>query len=513
MKKSSVFWFRFKNTMLIANFIANLVGVAVALYLFNRTGVLSSVLSNTIYATINYIFIPLSFTIPAVVTLIYERPIRRYVDNERDGLASSADQVRKVHQRLLNEPFFLIVLDAMVWIGAAITYSVYFWELGLSRKFVLDAFLRNLQVGIISVTIAFFVLELFLQRRLAPYFFPNGGMSTVPGTKRIRIRTRLVVFLAATNLIPLWVTVRSSWTIPQSTTDAVLGLLGVQEMILIHAVIFSWVGVWLTILVSGNMTRPLAAITAVLQRIKEGHFEQRVQVTTNDELGYVGDIVNEMAGGLEEREFIKETFGKYVSREVRDEVLSRRIPLDGEAREVSVLFADLRNFTPFVERTTPQQVVRIINRYFKEMEGAILSQGGLILQFIGDEIEAVFGAPLPLDDHPTKAMAAAVEMNRGLERVNRIFVDQGHPPLQHGIGIHSGKVVAANIGSPSRLSYALVGDTVNTASRLQDANKRHGTSVIVSAETFQRLSREFPLRRLPATELKGKKRSLDIYGL
>ncbi len=194
-------------------------------------------------------------------------------------------------------------------------------------------------------------------------------------------------------------------------------------------------------------------------------------------------------------------------------MLSRQIPLDGEVREVSVLFADLRNFTPLVERTTPQQVVRIINRYFEEMETAISDQGGLVLQFIGDEIEAVFGAPIPLADHATQAMIAAVNMNDGLAAVNRVFADCGRPPLQHGIGIHSGNVVAANIGSPSRLSYALVGDTVNVASRLQDANKQHGTSIIVSADTHRRFSREFPLHTLPTTTLKGKIEPVELYGL
>lgn len=94
-----------------------------------------------------------------------------------------------------------------------------------------------------------------------------------------------------------------------------------------------------------------------------------------------------------------ETFGKYVSKDAREEVLSRKVPLDGDVREVSALFAGLRNFTPLVEGTTPQQVERIINRYFEEMEAAIRAQGGLVLQFVGDEIEAVFGAPIPLSDH------------------------------------------------------------------------------------------------------------------
>jgi adenylate cyclase len=510
---NSVNRFRFRNTMLIANIISNIVGVTVAFYLFSRTGTLHSDMRSSLFATIDRIFIPLSFIIPIAITLVYERPIRGFLDLKHTGSVASDALTHQVHRRLLNEPFFLMALNALVWISAAVTYALYFWRLGLSQKAILGAFSLNLQVGLVSVTVAFFVIEFFLQRRLAPFFFPHGGMSAISKTIRIRIRTRLIAFLAATNLIPMFTLARGSWGIAQTFADTDQALSAMQTMIFSHAAIFAWVGIWLTFLVSSNLTRPLADMTSVLKRIKGGNFNDQVSVTSNDELGYVGDAVNEMATGLKEREFIKETFGKYVSKEVRDEVLSRNIPLDGEAREVSVLFADLRNFTPLVERTTPQQVVRIINRYFEEMEAAIRAQGGLVLQFIGDEIEAVFGAPIPLADHATQAMIAAMNMNDGLTAVNKVFTDRGHSPLQHGIGIHSGKVVAANIGSPTRLSYALVGDTVNVASRLQDANKQHGTSIIISAETHGRLSRDFPLHSLPKTTLKGKSDPVDLFGL
>ena len=170
-------------------------------------------------------------------------------------------------------------------------------------------------------------------------------------------------------------------------------------------------------------------------------------------------------------------------------------------------------FTLLVEQTSPQRVVRMLNRYFEEMEKAIRSHGGLVLQFISDEIEAVFGAPIPLDDHAKKALNAAMEMNRGLGKLNTAFSEQGYSPLQHGIGIHSGKVVAANIGSPSRLSYALIGDTVNVASRLQDVNKLYGTSIIISGETRRHLSQDFPLCRLPETALKGKEEPVSLFGI
>src|SRR2546423_8309298 len=123
-----------------------------------------------------------------------------------------------------------------------------------------------------------------------------------------------------------------------------------------------------------------------------------------------------MLDGLREREAIKETFGRYVAREVRDEILAGRVTVEGEQREVTVLFADLRDFTPWVEASEPRQVVRDLNGYFAEMEAAVRAHGGLVLQFIGDEIEAVFRAPGTAPDHAARAGPPAVEIRPALAK-------------------------------------------------------------------------------------------------
>ena len=210
---------------------------------------------------------------------------------------------------------------------------------------------------------------------------------------------------------------------------------------------------------------------------------------------------------------ILDAFGKYVTHEVRDQILEGHIPLDGETKEVTVLFADLRDFATLAESTTPKEVVRIINGYFREMADAIGQNHGLVLQFIGDEIEAVFGAPLPLEDHPTHAVRAALAMRERLVVVNERLKQQGYSPLRHGIGIHTGNVVAANIGSEDRLSYALVGDTVNVASRIQGLNKEFSTDLLISATTVARLGDNIAVEKLPATTVKGKKDPVEIYKL
>jgi adenylate cyclase len=202
-----------------------------------------------------------------------------------------------------------------------------------------------------------------------------------------------------------------------------------------------------------------------------------------------------------------------VSEEIRDEILAGRVALHGEPREVTILFADIRDFTPWVEATDPREVVRDLNEYFTLMEGAIRAHGGLVLQYIGDEIEAAFGAPVAQVDHAGQAVRAALEMRARLHAWNAARVAAGRVPLRNGIGIHTGTVLAGNIGSADRLSYALVGDSVNLASRLQGLTKELHADVLVSGTTRARLDGSLPLRPLPAVRVKGRVAEVEVYAL
>jgi adenylate cyclase len=505
--------YRIKNALLIANLISNAIGVMV-INLLVRTSyhTIPEQLYQGIERTTLW-FIPASFLLPLALTLIYERPIRRHIEEIFDGKKSDSSVAMTARRRLLNEPFLLILIDFGMWTASAIIYSAVAVGAGAGFQMVQSILARSLLTGLITVTVAFFVFEFVLQRRVAPHVFPAGGLYMIPGTKRVDIRTRLVALLFACNLVPFVATLSALHPSLASSADPGALLSTARNGILAQTIIFIGVGIWLTFLVSSNLTRPLQEIIQVLQGVRKGNFNGQVRVTTNDEIGYTGDVINEMTQGLKEREFIKETFGKYVTEEVRDEILSGRVPLDGEMREVTVLFADLRNFTPLSERLSPKEVVKILNQYFQEMEEAIRGHRGLVLQYIGDEIEAVFGAPVHLKDHAWRAVRAAREMTARLRVLNDALAKQGYPALSHGIGIHTGEVVAANIGSPDRLSYTLVGDTVNLASRLQDLNKDLGTEVILSGSTRSRLESGIALKELPLQHVKGKSQQVEVYTL
>ncbi|MFC1823539.1 adenylate/guanylate cyclase domain-containing protein [Thermodesulfobacteriota bacterium] len=509
--------FSTKNTLLFNNFIANFTGVTIVLFLSQRVVATPSLEMVQLGNRINMFFIPCAFIIPLVLTLLYEEPIRRYLNFTYRGDGVSTELTGKARRRLLNEPFFLIAVDFGIWVIASVIYPLIFWAFNAGSARIQSAFFLNFYSGLITITIAFFVFEHMLQRKVAPIFFPDGGLYMTPRTLRIRIRIRLIALLFACNLVPFFAIINMTRGILQGGRSPVQAVEQLQSTILINALLFMGVGIWLTILVSGNLRRPLEEIIRVLQGVRNGLFNSRVRVTSNDEIGYTGDVINEMNEGLKERDLIKDTFGKYVAKEVRDEVLSGNIPLDGEKKDVTILFSDLRNFTPMTESNDPKLVIKIMNSYFKEMAEAIQDEGGLVLQFIGDEIYAVFGAPIFRPDHATRALRAGLEMKRRLETLNKQFEEKGWPNLRHGIGIHTGDALAANIGSPDRLSYLLVGDTVNLASRLQSLTKEVGTEMIVSSATHDRLAgtelsgAEFC--RLPPTRVKGKAHPVEVYTL
>ena len=255
-----------------------------------------------------------------------------------------------------------------------------------------------------------------------------------------------------------------------------------------------------------------------LGRKKSGRFYCREDIQLISTIANQGAVAIENARMVEkiiEKERteakIMDVFGKYVTHEIRDQILTGDIPLDGEIKEVTVLFADLRDFTALAESTPPKEIVRMINGYFSEMAESIREHNGLVLQFIGDEIMAVFGAPVPLDNHPVHAVKAGLDMRLRLSRVNSTLEGKDYGPLRHGIGIHTGSVVAANIGSEDRKSYALVGDPVNMASRIQELTKEFETDILISETTRSWLSNDIQVRRLPTREVRGKSERVSIF--
>jgi adenylate cyclase len=217
-----------------------------------------------------------------------------------------------------------------------------------------------------------------------------------------------------------------------------------------------------------------------------------------------------MLAGLRDRETIKDTFGRFVSQAIAEAVLSGHLPLNGERREVSILFQDLRDFTSIAEQMDPDALVEVLNQFFTEMVAAVEAEGGVVKQFLGDGVMALFGAPVAVPDHAARAVRAAQDMVHRLVDLNARLRDQGQPTLRIGVGIHTGEVVAGKIGPDTRVEYGVVGDPVNVASRIEGLTKQLHTSILISEVTAAQLGSGFLLGRSAILAVKGKKQPVRV---
>lgn len=434
------------------------------------------------------------------------------------GGTSPEGEVPLVRRRALLVPYVVSGVTASGWVLAGVIWGV-IWP-WLAGTFQLEPALRSIfgitvVAGSVATAFSFLAVE-YRWRPALPTLFPRGDLSEVPGAPRLPVRARLLGIFLLISVIPLAVLGVLTYTralalvgAEPATAAAVVASLRVLILFVLAVGILSAVG--LAVFAAHSVADPLAQVQEAMAAVGRGRLDGRCPVVTNDEIGAVAEGFNRMLEGLREREVIRETFGKYVTREIRDEILAGRTSFDGRLEEVTILFADLRDFTPWVEQTEPREVVQDLNGYFTEMEAAVRGQQGLVLQFIGDEIEAVFGAPLRATDHADRALATALEMRRRLAHLNARRAEAGKPPLRNGIGIHTGTVLAGNIGSAERLTYALVGDAVNLASRIQGLNKELGSDILLSDATRRRLTGDVKLQALPAVRVKGKSVEVSVY--
>ncbi len=264
--------------------------------------------------------------------------------------------------------------------------------------------------------------------------------------------------------------------------------------------------------IARSLTRPLTRLAQAAQRVEQGDYGAQVQVQCRDEIGQLAGSFNAMVQGLAERDQVRSLLGKVVSRQVAEELLSKAVELGGEERVATVLFSDIRNFTPLAERCAPRELLTLLNEYLTEMSSIIEDEAGVIDKYIGDAIMALFGVPLAHPEDAVQAVRAAVRMETALNRLNSSLAQRGKPPLGIGIGINTGLLVAGNMGSQNRLNYTVIGDNVNLASRLESLTRQYGVNILLS-EATQTAAPGFHYCELDSVQVKGKQQAVRIYTL
>ncbi len=236
-----------------------------------------------------------------------------------------------------------------------------------------------------------------------------------------------------------------------------------------------------------------------------------IAVEGRDEIARLEAALNDMVLGLQERDRVKEIFGRYMTTQVSEEVLKGAINLGGEQRRVTMLFCDIRNFTTMSESMSPAQVVEFLNGYFSDMVDAVFEHGGVLDKFMGDAMLCVFGSIEEMPDHPRRAVMVGLRMKALLAKINGERVVAGKAPIEIGIGIHTDDVIVGNIGSRRRLEYTVIGDGVNTCQRVENANKEFGTTLLITETTYEVVRDEFECRPMPEAPLKGKAKTPRLW--
>jgi len=262
---------------------------------------------------------------------------------------------------------------------------------------------------------------------------------------------------------------------------------------------------------SESLTAPLYELARAAARIARGDFHIELKARARDEVGYLSLAFNAMAKGLEERDRVKETFRKFHNKEVADRLLSGDVKLGGERKQAAVLFVDIRNFTAMSEQLAPEAVVESLNEYLSRMVAEIVGHGGIVDKYVGDAILAVWGVPIEQPDDCERALRACLAIRTALVRLNSDRAARDQPPLYIGMGLVTGAVTAGNIGSTDRMEYTVIGDTVNTASRVESLTKQLGVDLLVDRSVRDPLEEKFLYEPAGSVRVRGKEKPLELF--
>jgi class 3 adenylate cyclase len=349
-----------------------------------------------------------------------------------------------------------------------------------------------------STVLTFFMVSAYLDG-LCEHLFETRGVNLSLFYGRFRRKIGFaVLFLAFAAMILLSADIASysgERLLREATLDIVTSVLGTMF-------IFFWI--------RQALTRPIARLDCGMRRIAANDYSIRLPVTSDDEMGHAVARFNEMVEGLAERVYLRDTFGKYVSESVAAAILDNRQRTGRVAdriEEATLMFTDIEGFTGRAERMKPDEVARLLNEYLSTVVPVIQRHGGVVNNFIGDGLFVSFNLPLPKEQHAAAAVQAALEIQQALD-ASPLFTKLA---LRTRIGLNTGTVIGVTIGAENRLNYALLGDAVNIASRVEQLNKQFGTRILATESTVRAAGALQDCTRLGETDVRGHEGNVVVH--
>jgi len=443
-------------------------------------------------ASVSAVFLLLGVGICAWMLI---RPVQRFLVGELSfsqievGVASLPRNSAIVVGCLYTPMLALRLLSPRVGVTFGATIELAAW---------IDTICTFLVVSAFNVVLSYFVVSVYLDH-LCEFLFRSRGVNIgiFRGLfrRRIGLAVLFVSFASMTLLAGDILSYEGARLLREVTNDLVASAVGA-------GITYFWI--------TRALTKPIARLDAGMRLVAEGNLHARLPVTSDDEVGRATGGFNQMVDGLAERQYLRDTFGKYVSASVAAAILSdqeRHGRVADTLADATLMFTDIEGFTALSETLKPADVASILNTYLGAVVPAIERHGGVVNNFIGDGLFSSFNLPLALEGHAAAAIRAALEIQR--ELAAKSFA--AGVRLRTRIGINTGPVVGVTIGTENRLNYTLLGDAVNLASRLEQLNKQLGSLILASESTVRAAGDGFPCTRLGEAGVRGHRGDVVVY--
>ncbi len=431
----------------------------------------------------------------------------------------SGETVNELVGRVLNLPAQLGLTTLAGWVLGAALFSVlpvfwpdfYPWSVQSSRKI---SIWMILVVAPATMCWIYFAQERWLRNNVRR-MFPQRCLAKAPSCYRINVLPKMLLVTLPMTIVPLLllshVTVHQVSEIQAGRQSVESFLNNVPSIIQFLTALFAFVAASLCFFIAKSVSEPLKDLESAMEKVASGDMYVMVPVLSNDEIGKAEEGFNRMVEERRELDSIKETFGRYLSKEVVDEILRSggKVELAGNLLDMTILVADIRGFTRMTEALNPQDVLAVVNRYLERMTDIIMNYSGTIDEFTGDGILVFFGAPKPVPDHCKRAVACALDMQKAMYSLNTANIRDGLPEIHAGIGINSGILIVGNIGSEKRKKYGAIGSPINVAFRIQA--EARGGEIVVSPEVVSRLEGQIRVKYRKLALLKGLERPMELF--
>jgi adenylate cyclase len=517
------------KSVVAANMLGNLLGVALTFIYFAvliprlAYGAPAGPLGSRMGFFLAVTAFVIAFVAPINIRFVWPlvRQVKQRLGRGHHGALEpeEAQVLKRLVGRLMKLPVKLAGTNLAAWVIAAAIVSgwahvapdLYPWPHETSHK--VSAWMILVAAPITMLWI-YFAQERWVRQKIRK-FFPAEVFESVPTTFRINVLPRLLAVSLVISCVPLALVSHMALTqihdIKAGRQSLDNFLMYMPDVIWFLLGVFGVLAAGLAVFLAKSVSEPLKDFESAMISVRKGDLDTHVPVVSNDEIGHVVEGFNQMIHDLKEADTIKDTFGRYLSKEVVDEILKSPggVELKGELRDISILVSDLREFTRLTAALKPRQVLEIINSFFETMTDIIISHRGAIDEFTGDGILVFFGAPQAIPDHCGRAVRCALDMQKAMAGLNMRLSGQGLPELRMGIGVNCGQLIVGNIGSEKRKKYGALGSPINLAFRIE--GQTTGGEVLVSSEIHRRLNGQLVVDQARESLLKGLDDPITLY--